>query len=101
MAHSGYGEGMNPLSKFGFLLISGSSLGIIVLKILVKYQLFLGTWLYAYISDLAVLFGLIFFIAIILILNPIMRNFIVLGLTFLIFLFLVYIFIVPVSLIGV
>jgi hypothetical protein len=43
----------------------------------------------------------IFAIAIILLLNPIMRNFIVLGLTFLISMFLVYVFIVPVYLIGV
>ena len=92
---------MNALSKFGFLLISGSSVGIIILKILVKYQLFIGTWLYTDLSALAVLFGFIFAIAIILLLNPVMRNFIILGLTFLISLFLVYMFIVPVYLMGV
>lgn len=101
MAQSGSGERMNALSKFGFLLISGSSIGIIILKILVKYQLFIGTWLYTDLSALAVLFGFIFAIAIILLLNPVMRNFIIFGLTFLISLFLVYTLIVPVYLIGV
>lgn len=41
---------MNALSKFGFLLTSASSIGIVVLKILVRYHLFLNTWLYTDLS---------------------------------------------------
>ena len=92
---------MNALSRFGLLLISGSAIGILVLKGLVKYHLFMNTWLYTDLSALAILFGFIFAIAIILLLNPVMWNFIILGLTFLISLFLVYVFIVPVYLAGI
>ena len=35
---------MNELSRFGLLLISGSAIGILVLKGLVKYHLFMKTW---------------------------------------------------------
>lgn len=92
---------MNALSKFGFLLTSASSIGIVVLKTFVKYHLFLNTWLYTDLSALAILFGFIVSIAVILMLSPIMKNFIVLIITFILTLGLVYAFIVPVYLVGV
>jgi hypothetical protein len=92
---------MNALSKFGFLLTSASSIGIVILKTLVRYRLFLNTWLYTDLSALAILFGFIVSIAIVLMLSPIMKNFIVLLITFILTLGLVYAFIVPVYLVGV
>ena len=91
---------MNALSKFGFFLTSASSIGIVILKKLVRYRLFLNTWLYTDLSALAILFGFIVSIAIVLMLSPIMKNFIVLLGTFLLTLVFVYVFIVPIYLVG-
>lgn len=91
---------MNALSKFGFFLTSASSIGIVILKTLVRYRLFLNTWLYTDLSALAILFGFIVSIAIVLMLSPIMKNFIVLLGTFLLTLVFVYVFIVPIYLVG-
>ena len=92
---------MNALSRFGLLLISGSAIGILVLKGLVKYHLFLNTWLYTDLSSLAIMFGFIVAIAVILLLNPFMKNLLILLAVFLFTLGLVYVFIVPVYLEGV
>lgn len=92
---------MNALSKFWFLLTSASSIVIVVLKTLVRYHLFLNSWLYTDLSALAILFGFIVSITVILMLSQIMKNFIVLLITFLLTLGLVYAFIVPVYLVGV
>ena len=92
---------MNVLSRFGLLLISGSAIGILVLKGLVKYHLFMNTWLYTDLSSLAIMFGFIVAIAVILLLNPIMKNLLILLAVFLFTLGLVYVFIVPVYLEGV
>ncbi len=92
---------MNALSRFGLLLISGSAIGILVLKGLVKYHLFLNTWLYTDLSSLAIMFGFIVAIAVILLLNPFMKNLLILLAVFLFTIGLVYVFIVPVYLEGV
>lgn len=92
---------MNALSKFGFLLISASSIGILILKILTGHHLFTDTLFYSDLSALAVLFGFIVAIAVILILSPFMKNIFVLIATFVLVLVLVYIFIVPVYIAGV
>jgi len=63
---------MNVLSKFGFLLITASAIGIFILKFLTDYRLFTNTWLYRDLSALAVLFGFIVAIAVIFILSPLM-----------------------------
>ena len=92
---------MKALSRFGLLLISGSAFGILVLKGLVKYHLFMNTWLYTDLSSLAIMFGFIVAIAVILLLNPFLKNLLILLVVFVLTLVLVYIFIVPVYLEGV
>ena len=92
---------MNALSRFGLLLMSGSAIGILVLKALVKYHLFTNTWLYTDLSSLAVMFGFIVAIAVVLLLNPFMKNLLILLVVFFFTLVLVYLFIVPVYLEGI
>ncbi len=89
---------MNALSRFGLLLMSGSAIGILVLKGLVKYHLFANTWFYTDLSSLAVMFEFIVAIAVILLLNLFMKNLLILLVVFFFTLVLVYLFIVPVYL---
>lgn len=91
---------MNALSKFGFFLISASSIGILILKILTGHHLFTDTLFYRDLGALAALFGFIVAIAVILILSPVMKSFILLLITFVLVLVVVYIFIVPAYVAG-
>ena len=92
---------MNVLSKLGFLLITASAIGILILKLLTDHHLFIDTWLDADLSALAILFGFIVAIAVIFIASPLMKNIFLLLMTFVLVLVAMYLFIAPAYLGGV
>jgi hypothetical protein len=91
---------MNPLSRFGFLLLSASAVAIILLKIFTHFGWFVGSWLYTDLTAFTVLFGFVVAISMVLVLNGALRSIYTILIVFFIVLALMYLFIDPIYLEG-
>ena len=87
---------MHPLSKFGFLLLSGTSVGILLLKLLTRYNAFTNTTFYSGLVSLAILFGIFVGLALVMIVGSYIRSLIILLIIFIVSVIVVYLFIAPV-----
>lgn len=92
---------MNPLTKFGLFVFSGSSVAILLLKIMTKYNWETQTSFFHSLLSFAVVLPLILAFAVIFLLAPYVRHIIVLVILFFVALVAGFLFIAPVLLGGV
>lgn len=91
---------MNPISKFGFSLLSLASVLIVILKIMTDYKLGLNTGFYAFLTSFAVVLPFILAIAMLLMIAVYIKSFLILMFFFGAFLVAGFIIIAPVYLGG-
>lgn len=92
---------MNGISRFGLYLLTFFSACILVLKIITKEHLFLGTWLYVDLTAVATLFAFLVAIAVVMILNPFLQRVLFILISFLFTFVIVYFIIAPVYIGGI
>lgn len=91
---------MNALSRFGFLLLTGSAIAIILLKIFTHFSLFTGSVIMTDLTAFSILFSVFVALAVIFIFNGVLKNIIMILIVFVLVLVLMY-FIAPIYLVGV
>ena len=91
---------MNALSRFGFLLLTGSAIAIILLKIFAHLSLFTGSVIMTDLTAFSILFSVFVALAVIFIFNGVLKNIIMILIVFVLVLVLMY-FIAPIYLVGV
>jgi hypothetical protein len=86
---------MNGLSKFGFTIISATSLAILILKLMTHFGLFTNSAFYFDLEAVAVLFGIFIGFGVVIIVAPWVRSFTLVTIVFLITVISVYLLVAP------
>lgn len=73
---------MHPLAKFGLLVLSGSSISMVILRVMVYASMGIGTPLYVYLEALAILLPLIWALALTMIVASRFNSLPILGFVF-------------------
>lgn len=86
---------MNPISKFGFFLLSLSSTLVLVYKFLVHYHLYTQSSAYGFLHSYSIVFPFVFAIAMLLVFSVYAKSFILLIIFFVIFLLIGFMVVSP------